>query len=531
MKTLLEWRCLTLIGLAIMCYFPAVAEPGDCDSKPGVDSFLTQGWGMDSRNTRFQPQTSINKNNVASLNLSWVFALDEGMSPHSYPLIGKDSVFIGTEAGKLYALDKESACVRWVFSIDASIRTAITLGSVQSEQGQVSALFFGTFAGEVFAVNAVSGKEIWHTDVRDHPLAVVTGTPAFYEGRLYVPVSSMEVAVAISPFYGCCTFSGSLLALNANTGEKVWRRSVIADAPKVVGKHFLFVEEWGPSGAPVWSAPTIDAQRKLVYFGTGENYSRPASTTSDSIFALDLQDGEIRWSKQFTERDAFNMSCTIPGHPNCPEDTGPDLDFGAPPIITETSKGRGVLLAGQKSGDVYALDPETGARLWSARFGRGGYLGGIHWGMAVNEALNLLYVPISDVAAGAGEGAPQPGLNALDIETGKLRWSWANGDNCKDRLLCRSGMSAAITATKDLVFAGSLDGNLHAYDAASGEILWSVDTWQDYESSNGISTHGGSIDVHGPVIAGDMLFIQSGYATFGQQGGNALLAFKLGELQ
>ena len=306
-----------------------------------------------------------------------------------------------------------------------------------------------------------------------------------------------------------------------------WRRHVIAEPAKVTGSHYVFIQEWGPSGAPVWSAPTIDVKRETIYFGTGENYSRPATETSDAIFALNLGDGGLRWVEQFTRQDAFNMACEIPGHPNCPDEAGPDLDFGAPPIIGRLDSGEDILLAGQKSGDVYGLNPDTGELIWQKNLGRGGYLGGVHWGMAVNEKLGLLFVPISDIDAGAGEGAPSPGISALDMKTGELRWFTPNADHCQDRLLCRNGMSAAVVATSDLLFAGGLDGWLHAYDAETGKILWSFDTWKEYESTNGLPARGGAIDVHGPVVAGDMVFLQSGYGTFGQQGGNTLLAFRL----
>lgn len=499
----------------------------DCDSAVTQGNYPTRGWGLNLRNTRYQSETSINRSNVEGLELLWSFALDEGVSPHSYPLVSTDTVFVGTEEGNLYALDKDSACVRWSFKIDSAIRTAITLGSVQVGDKNKEALFFGTFSGEVYALETAGGELLWRTDVKDHPLSVVTGTPVFHQSKLYVPLSSMEVAVAISPFYGCCTFRGSLVSLDANTGTQKWRRHVVTEPAKVTGTHYIFIEEWGPSGAPIWSTPTIDITRGVIYFGTGENYSAPASKTSDAIFALNIEDGSVRWVEQFTEQDTFNIACSIPGHPNCPSEVGPDLDFGAPPIIAVLDSGKDILIAGQKSGEVYGLNPDTGKLIWQKTLGRGGYLGGVHWGMAVNENLGLLYVPISDVPAGAGEGEPSPGINALNMKTGELRWFTPNPDRCQDRLLCRTGMSAAIVATSELLFAGGLDGWLHAYDAETGEILWTYNTWKDFETTNKVPAHGGAIDVHGPVVAGDMVFVQSGYATFGQQGGNALLAFRL----
>ena len=333
----------------------------------------------------------------------------------------------------------------------------------------------------------------------------------------------------MNAMYECCTFRGSLVALDAAAGTTLWRTHTIAEAPAVTGRHYVVIEEWGPSGAPIWSAPTIDSATGLLYVGTGENYTAPASLTSDAIMALRSEDGKIVWAEQFTANDTFNMSCLVaPDHPSCPEEVGPDYDFGAPPILARTASGEHILLAGQKSGGVYAMKPDSGERIWERQLGRGGYLGGVHWGMAVNEALGLLYVPISDRPVGpAASDKPMPGLHALEVETGVVRWSAINPNRCEGRKGCDSGTSAAIVATPDLVFAGSLDGQVSVYDARTGEVVWSYDTWRKFESADGEAAGGGSIDVHGPMVAGDMLLIQSGYGQHGQAGGNALLAFRL----
>ena len=499
----------------------------ECSRQPGLSDLYSESWGIDARNTRFQPRSTINQSNVAQLKLDWVFALDEGSSPHSYPLVTEDTIFIGTDTGNVYALEKNTACQRWIYDADSPVRSGIAPGRITIDGSASLVLFFGTWDGTVRAVNAATGDEIWRADITDHPYNVVTGTPLFHDGQLFVPISSMEIALAVNPFYGCCTSSGALVSLDANTGEQTWRTKTIPDEPKVTGRHYIFVEEWGPSGAPVWSAPTMDPVRDLIYVGTGENYTRPTSQTSDAIMALNRKDGAVRWVQQYTELDAFNMACTFPNHPNCPENSGPDLDFGAPPILARTGDGNDILLAGQKSGGVYGIDPDTGKRLWSVQFGRGGMLGGVHWGMAINERLGLLYAPISDVPTGFSDKPAEPGLNALDIRTGEVRWSTPNSNKCADRTACRTGMSAAILATEDLVFAAGLDGYLHAYSTTSGEILWSYDTWREFDSTNKLATQGGAIDVHGPIVAGVLLLIQSGYGTFGQRGGNALLAFKL----
>jgi polyvinyl alcohol dehydrogenase (cytochrome) len=363
----------------------------------------------------------------------------------------------------------------------------------------------------------------------DHVFSTVTGSPVFQDDVLYVPISAYEVVVASTSLYGCCSFRGSVVALDATTGKEIWRRYTINREAEVKKTRWFFVDTKGPSGAPVWQSPTVDATRGRLYFATGENFSDPATDTSDSVFAIDLDDGAKIWHRQFTEGDAWNSACggDSPGA-NCPEANGPDYDFGAPPILTRTLTGKEILLAGQKSGMVYAMNPDTGHVLWQKRIGRGGKLGGIHWGMAVNEDLGLLYVPISDRNTGPPhDHKPDPGLHALRIEDGALQWSVAPPAKCDGREGCFEGISAAIIASTDLVITAGLDGGLHALSATTGESLWSYDAWRSFDAVNGIETNGGPFDVHGPMLADDMLFISSGYKSFGQKEGNAFLAFRL----
>jgi len=499
---------------------------------PKSTEFLSASWGLDQRNTRYQPNSTIGVDNVAALELAWAFALEGGDSPHSYPIVTRDSLYIGTQANQLLALDRYSGCTRFRYTGPDSIRTGLVHGQI----GQQSAIFFGTGNGEVEAVNALTGEQLWSIDARDHDAQFITGTPVFHAGVLFVPISSREVALAISPLYGCCSSRGAIAAFDAATGQQLWRTHSMVEEPAVTGRRWLFIETWGPSGAPVWSAPTLDIKRNTLLFGSGENYSAPASKGSDAITALDLASGTRRWSQQYTAADNFNMACTVnKDHPNCPQENGPDLDFGAPPLLARFDGPNGpqdVILAGQKSADVHAIDPATGVNLWSRNIGRGGYLGGVHWGMAANEALGLLYAPISDIRQGppGSTNEAAPGMYAIDIGTGEVRWQTPVDDRCAGRERCLTGFSAAPIANAELVFVAGLDGWLHALRADNGEIVWSYDTWHDFSAVNQTDTlkaSGGSIDVHGPLIIEDQLFIQSGYGSFGQQGGNALLAFRL----
>ena len=277
----------------------------------------------------------------------------------------------------------------------------------------------------------------------------------------------------------------------------------------------------------MWGAPTLDTQRRLLYYGTGQNYTRPTSLTSDAIFALHIDTGEVSWVRQFTAKDSFNMACAAStDHPNCPQPMGPDVDFGAPPVLLPLTGGGDILIAGQKSGDVYGIDPASGEKLWSTRIGRGGPLGGVHWGIAANPLQQTVFVPISDVPQLTPAGDPAPGLYALNAADGSLRWAAPRTERCQQEG-CWPGLSAAITAGPGIVVAGSLDKKLAIYHSESGEQIWSYDSDRDFNAVNGVDTRGGGYDAHGPMLAGDQLIVTSGYAALGTLGGNALLVFSV----
>ncbi|HEX2592690.1 MAG TPA: PQQ-binding-like beta-propeller repeat protein, partial [Rhizomicrobium sp.] len=508
-------------GALALLAFCGAAQAADCAGTPALKGFASAGWGIDARNTRYQPKTTITAANVARLRLKWTYGLSSD-APRSYPLVSDDTIFLGDAGHGVVALNRRSGCARWTSPHTGYIGTAI----VQANFGGKTALFFNDrYPGHMYALNASNGAALWdRRGPGDNPVVMLSGTPLVDGPRMYVPLSSLEIGLVANPFYGCCTTSGGMAAVKLSDGATLWHRRSIPGQPKLVGHHFIFVEEFAPSGAPVWGPATLDAASNTIFFGTGQNYSRPATTTSDSIFAVNAADGSVRWVHQFHKDDAYNIACDISsGHPNCPKPLGPDLDFGAPTILAHTKDGRTLLLAGEKSGQVYALDPVDGHVVWTKVAGRGGALGGVHWGMAVNEQLGLLYVPVSDVDAGkmSGPGKARAGLYAYDIATGELRWSHLRTPRCADRT-CSPGLSAAIIAGPDLVFAGSLDGKLEAYDAQSGKVLWSYDSWRDYANTvNGVAAHGGAFDAHGPLLAGDQMMVSSGYNSFGEKGGNA----------
>ena len=444
------------------------------------------------------------------------------------PTVIGDVILVGDQFGNIYAIEAATGCVRWTFEADSGLRGAIL---VDEDTDGRSIAYFVDLRTSVYALDVADGSVVWKTRVGWHPESSNTGSPALHAGRLIVPISSMEVVRAGDPEYECCTSSGAVAAVEVATGFVDWYYRVMPGYPEEAGESAAGTQLYAPSGAPVWSSPTVDAERGLVYIGTGENYTRPTTPSSDAILAVDVETGELAWSFQATEADAFTMACTTRrNRENCPAPVGPDLDFGMAPILVTRVDGTDVLVAGQKSGVLWALDPDAeGEVIWSTRVGKGGALGGIHWGMATDG--RLVY------AANADRGAvivdvhpdqpPAPGLYGIDLMTGEVVWSAPSPtDTCDGRRGCYAANSAAPAVMPGVVFAGALDGHMRAHSTEDGRILWEFDTAQDFETVNGIPGRGGSIDGPGPVVAGGLLFVNSGYGSFSQMPGNVLLALE-----
>jgi polyvinyl alcohol dehydrogenase (cytochrome) len=497
------------------------------------------GFGAGLTNTRFQNQepAGISLSDVPKLRLRWAFSLGDVTIARGQPVIVGGSLFATTAAGKLFSLDAKTGCIYWVFDAGAPIRSGVVIGAGGQPEYR-AAVFFGDAGANAYAVDAASGKLLWKTHVEDHKTAMITGAPGLSDGLVYVGVSSFEELAGAQPDYECCTFRGSVAALEAASGKIVWKTYTIAQAPEATRKTAAGVQRHGPSGAGVWSTPTIDLKRNAIYVATGDNYSDPTTDTSDSVQALDRATGKILWSRQMTANDAYTMDCAQAVKTNCPDSPGPDFDFGQPPILVSLSNGKQALVIGQKSGMAYALDPDQqGKLLWQTRVGKGSMLGGIQWGSAADG--NRMYVALSDlgfkpVKDPANPAAPKMGLDpekggglfALDLLTGKQVWS-ALPPSCGTRENCSPAQPAAVSAIPGVVFSGSVDGHFRAYASATGKILWDYDTAHEYDAINGQKAHGGAIDGGGPAIAGGMVYVYSGYGQWGGIPGNALLAFSV----
>lgn len=516
--------------------FPPTCQAG-ATLRFSVDLPQWNGWSPDVMNRRFQDagQAGIATAAVPRLKLKWAFNLGNVSVARSQPTIVAGRLFIGTQTGAVYALDADTGCTHWGFQAAAAIRSGAAFG----EANRAPAIFFSDAGANVYAVNAQTGTMIWKVRPVDHIAALATATPRFYKGVLYQPFASSEEGPSVDPKYPCCTFRGSVVALDAATGKTIWQAFTIPEAPKATGKNPAGTVEYGPSGAGVWSTPTIDEQLGVLYVATGDNYSEPATSTSDAVLAIDLKTGKLLWSTQLRSDDVFNDSCATPGKANCQHPAGPDYDFGQSPILVSLSEAKRALVVAQKSGMVYALDPDRqGKLIWQARAGEGGPFGGSQWGSASDG--QKVYVAISDQGVKAVADPESPhrfrfvldpqkggGLNAFGLKTGKLVWNVRAAPCAASKTNCSPAQSAAVTAIPGVVFSGSVDGHLRAYSTATGDVLWDTDTAGEFRTVNGGVAHGGSMDVAGVVVVNGLVFANSGFNQWGGMPGNVLLAFSV----
>jgi len=489
------------------------------------------GWGVNTANTRYQEgaMAGLTSADVPRLKLKWAFGFPGELSADAQPTIVGGRVFVGTQSGTVYALSAATGCVHWSFQASAAVRAAVSIAQVETSTGPRLAAFIGDRSANVYAVDAATGTLLWQRKVDEFPYARVTGSPVVHNGRLYVGVASGEETAGAVADYECCRFRGSLVALNAATGQPVWKTYTLPEA-RPTTRNKVGTQLWGPSGAPIWTAPAVDVQRNALYVTTGNNYSGPATDTSDAFVAFDMESGKILWSRQMTAADAWNTSCRLPDQINCSERDAPDFDFASPPILVTLPSGRRALVAGQKSGVVHALDPDRqGELLWQERVGKGGINGGVQWGSAADQS--NVYVALSDigriVVPNSQATVPDPavggGMFALRLEDGQRVWN-TPAPKCDNRPRCSPAQSAAVSAMPGVVFSGSVDGHLRAYSTTTGAIVWDVDTVGAHTTVNGVPARGGSLNVAGPAISGGTLVVNSGYVQNGMPG-NVLLAF------
>jgi polyvinyl alcohol dehydrogenase (cytochrome) len=510
---------------------PAPAAVAYCKDRavrlPANPKVQWNGWSPDALNWRYQNASGagLSIDQVKRLKLKWALGFEGDLTAFSQPTILDNQLFVGSAGGVIHGLDRETGCIRWLYQADGPVRSSL----LAVRDGTRYLLMFGDQVGGFYALEASTGKVAWKKRVEVHDAARLTGTPIAVDGNVIIPVAGWEENRASDPKYPCCSMRGSVVALKVHDGALVWK-TYMTEEPKQTGTRPSGVPSMGPSGAGIWSAPTLDRERGVLYVTTGDNYSKPATDLSDAVVALDVKTGNIKWHKQFTADDTFSGACT--GTPDC----GPDFDFGASAMLVKQGA-KSVLVAGQKSGIVYGLDPDReGNVLWQLRVGKGSTNGGVLWGMATDG--QNAYAAVSDIGrlphkktdlAELRDRDVDPnvggGLTAIRLSDGSKNWFTAGQPCNPPKPGCSPAQPAAVTAIPGMVFSGSVDGHLRAYASEDGKVLWDFDTAREFTTVNGVKGQGGSLDGPGAVVVKGMVYVNSGYSRQAGMPGNVLLAF------
>ncbi len=494
------------------------AKPGPV--APGASDWAS--WGAGPGNALMQPNPGLAAADVPRLKLKWAFAYPGGTAG-AEPVAAGGRLFLATGSG-LFALDAKTGCTHW--HSDAGAGAKIVTAAVTPSGDKHLRLYFGNTKAEVSAVDADTGAVLWTRKVDDHPSGRVTGPVTVHGDRLYVPVSSMEDPLSHDPAYPCCTFRGSVTALDAGTGRQLWKSYTVTTPPHPLGKKSSAgAELQGPSGGAVYAPLTIDARRNAVYAATAESYQHEHTDGDDAVIAFDLDTGARKWAVQPRPVDNAAACANQDEEDGCDNPASPLFEFAAPAVLATAPDGHDILIAGQKSGVVYAFDPDHDGKLkWETRVGQGGSMGGVEMGFSV--AGGVAYVPVSDSEVKSPH--VPGGLAALDIAAGKVLWrtpspmpacGWGEYE-------CNPAQAASSAAIPGIVFSGSWDGHMRAYAMKDGAIVWDVDTSGSVEAVNKVKATGGAISGYPVIVAGGMVYVVSGAASMTHPG-NALLAFSV----
>ncbi len=502
---------------------------------------LVSGFGFDYSNKRELTFTEagLKPGDLDDLEVAWVMAFPLVGTMRGQPAIVGDTMFLPmADNNRLFALDisGDKPCVQWVYDGGRALRTSAGYGELSNGRKIV---MVGDMGGFVHALDARTGARLWESDVKFFQNQMVTATPVLYKDRVFAPISQYELASAAADAYVCCKARGGITAIDARTGKKIWAQATMPEAKPIKDRgdgQFI----WGPSGAPIWNSASLDVNRNRLYVGTGEANSGPAHPNTDALLSFDLDTGKILWSHQATADDVYNAGC-FPGREQNKNCSGPtvyrDVDFGASTILATAPNGKDLVLAGQKSGSVWAMNPDNGQVVWRTALGHGTAMGGIHWGIAADD--KHVYAPISNT----GRPVPtdpafdpnliKPGIYALNLNDGSIAWSFytqadCDGDRRQRMPQCARlfGLSGAPTVIGDYVVTGGLDGWLYVLDKNTGKLKWKYDTARTYQGVNGVEGNGGSIDAASIIATRGLLIMNSGYGMFGQAPGNVMIAFR-----
>jgi len=479
------------------------------------------GWGNDASNSRFAPQGGLTAADVPRLTLKWAFGYEGATASRVQPALAGGKLFAASDNAELHALDPRTGCTYWTFKAESGVRSGLTVGPYTSGGRTGSAVFFGDQRANAYAVDSMTGQQVWMRKVEDYPAAAITGALTIQDGKVFVPVQGLnEEGSGGRGKTPCCQFRGSLSALDADTGTVIWKTYMV-DEPKPRGRNTRSgLEAYGPAGGSIWSSPTVDMSRRTVYVSTGNGFADPPQPMTDAIVAMDVDTGTVKWVYQATPNDNWLGGCgrASGGNPGCPETQGPDHDFSASPLLA-TVNGRQLVVVPQKSGIAYALDPDKGTLVWQYRFGQGSGLGG-QWGAAADG--QTVYFGVGDY-----QTQNPGGMRAARLATGEQVWSVPGPQPrlCASTPRCNPSQGGAVTLIPGAVLAGSLDGGLRAYSTEDGRVLWQYDTNREFETVNGVKGTGASIDGSPLIVGGGMIYVNSGYGGIAARPGNVLLAF------
>jgi len=519
-------RGVSLAKAALISIFLFVVALGARSRSPESESGQWRIAGQNLSNTWSQPaEHSISPANVNGLSPKWVFTTGGDVS--ATPTVDGDAVYFPDWSGNLFAVKKDSGQLIWSHKISEydGVEGAISRVSPAVDGNQV---IIGDIlnskqvhnGANVISVDRQTGTIQWMTQVDTHPAAIITGSPVVFDGMVYIGISSSEETLALNPAYPCCSFRGSIVALDEKSGAMLWKTFDMPDNGGQTG---------GYSGGAIWQPPAIDPKRGTLFAGTGNNYTAPADVEAcqnatptancaaaddffDTALALDLKSGQIKWSKRLESIDTFTGTCGFgtarppSGTPNCPVPSSQDFDFGgAGPNLVGNIVG-----FGQKSGIYWALNPDNGDIIWSTLVGAGGTLGGIEWGTATDG--KRIYVAIADsnhvpYTLTSGQQITWGSWSALDVATGKILWQTADPT-------VGTIDTGSVSVANGVMYAGSYSGQMYAFDAGTGQILWNF-------------ASGGSV-IDGPSIVDGVLYWGSGYRNIPPGiGNNKVYAFTL----
>jgi polyvinyl alcohol dehydrogenase (cytochrome) len=466
-------------------------------------------------------EVTISKLNVAQLAPKWTATVGGNVSAR--PAVVNGVAYFPDWAGNIWAINVMTGKPVWHILLSNFGFPPGTI-SRTSPAVQGNLVYIGTQpSATLVALNTANGFPQWTTTIDTDPTAVMTGAPVVFGNTVYTGVSSTEEFLTADPTYPCCTFRGSVAAVDALTGALIWK---------------TFTVPTGYTGGSVWgSNPVVDAARQEIFIGTGNNFSTPTNPayvaciqaggsvtkcTSpddhfDSMLALDMKTGQIKLSRRLGSSDDWNAACLfVPaGTEDCPSDEGKDYDFGSAPqefTIKLTGGGTKTILgAGQKSGIYAAFDPDTLHLIWAKHVAPGSDLGGMEWGSASDG--KRIYVANANANGTKYRAGTAGSWSALDPLTGRILWTRPDPNGAIDL--------GPLAVANDVVYAPSMSvvagqPNMFALNAATGEVLWSF--------NSGASVIAGATIVDGVVYWG------SGYANLGPPftSNNKFFAFSLG---